>query len=73
MSPVWAEELQYFYVERGGIEVARNVGKRAFREILIEPKDGRRTRAGGSTPHRVALSLGGIKQIPLDSPDRIRV
>jgi hypothetical protein len=30
---------QYFYVERGGIEVARNVGERTYHEILIELKD----------------------------------
>ena len=30
---------QHFYVERGGIEVARNVGKQAYYEILIELKD----------------------------------
>jgi hypothetical protein len=30
---------QYFYVERGGIEVARNIGKRTYHEILIELKD----------------------------------
>lgn len=29
----------YFYVEKGGIEVARNVGKEAFHEIIIELKD----------------------------------
>lgn len=29
----------YFYVERGGIEVARNVGKETFHEIIIELKD----------------------------------
>jgi hypothetical protein len=27
------------FIERGGIETARNVGKRAYREILIELKD----------------------------------
>ena len=31
---------QYFYIERGGIEVARNIGKRTYHEILIELKDG---------------------------------
>ncbi len=30
---------QYFYIERGGIEVARNIGKRTYHEILIELKD----------------------------------
>jgi len=30
---------QYFYVERGGIETARNVGKETYHEILIELKD----------------------------------
>ncbi len=30
---------QYFYVERGGVETARNVGKRTYHEILIELKD----------------------------------
>jgi len=30
---------QYFYVERGGVEVARNVGQRTYHEILIELKD----------------------------------
>ena len=29
---------QYFYIERGGIEVARNVGKQTYHEILIELK-----------------------------------
>jgi hypothetical protein len=28
-----------FYVERGGIEVARNVGRRAYHELIIELKD----------------------------------
>jgi hypothetical protein len=27
------------FIERGGIETARNVGRRAYREILIELKD----------------------------------
>src|SRR5215468_2867573 len=27
------------FIERGGIEAARNVGQRAYREILIELKD----------------------------------
>ena len=30
---------KHFYIERGGIEVARNIGKQAFHEILIELKD----------------------------------
>jgi hypothetical protein len=30
---------QVFYVERGGVEVARNIGKREYHEILIELKD----------------------------------
>ena len=30
---------QFFYVERGGVEVAKNVGKQAYHEILIELKD----------------------------------
>jgi hypothetical protein len=30
---------QVFYVERGGIESARNVGRREYHEILIELKD----------------------------------
>lgn len=30
---------QWFRQKRGGIEVARNVGTRVFREILIELKD----------------------------------
>jgi hypothetical protein len=29
---------QVFYVARGGIEVARNVGRREYHEILIELK-----------------------------------
>ncbi|MBW2294048.1 MAG: hypothetical protein JRG94_17310 [Deltaproteobacteria bacterium] len=29
----------YFYVEKGGVEVARNVGKKTFHEIIIELKD----------------------------------
>jgi hypothetical protein len=28
-----------FYVERGGIEAARNVGRRAYHELIIELKD----------------------------------
>jgi hypothetical protein len=30
---------QYFYVTRGGIERARNVGKQPYHEIIIELKD----------------------------------
>ena len=30
---------QFFFVERGGVERARNVGKKAYHEILIELKD----------------------------------
>jgi hypothetical protein len=30
---------QVFYVERGGVEVAKNVGRREYHEILIELKD----------------------------------
>lgn len=30
---------QIFYVTRGGVETARNVGRRAYHEILIELKD----------------------------------
>lgn len=29
----------YFFVERGGIEAARNVGKEDFHEIIVELKD----------------------------------
>jgi predicted metal-dependent enzyme (double-stranded beta helix superfamily) len=29
----------YFYIEKGGIETARNIGKRRYREIAIELKD----------------------------------
>ena len=29
----------YFFVERGGIERARNVGERDFHEIIVELKD----------------------------------
>jgi hypothetical protein len=29
----------YFYVERGGIERARNVGQQDFHEIIVELKD----------------------------------
>jgi mannose-6-phosphate isomerase-like protein (cupin superfamily) len=31
---------QYFYIPRGGVEVARNVGRKAYYELLIELKDG---------------------------------
>ena len=30
---------QAIFIERGGIETARNVGRRAYREILVELKD----------------------------------
>jgi hypothetical protein len=30
---------QYFYIPRGGVEVARNVGKQSYYELLIELKD----------------------------------
>jgi hypothetical protein len=30
---------QVFYVQRGGVEAARNVGRREYHEILIELKD----------------------------------
>lgn len=30
---------QHFYIERGGIEIARNVGRQTYHEILIELKD----------------------------------
>ena len=30
---------QYFYIEKGGIETARNIGKQRYREIAIELKD----------------------------------
>jgi len=30
---------QHFYVTRGGVEIARNVGRRAYHEIIIELKD----------------------------------
>ena len=30
---------QFFYVTRGGVERAKNVGSRAYHEILIELKD----------------------------------
>lgn len=29
----------WFYVEKGGIEAARNVGKQEFHEIIVELKD----------------------------------
>ena len=29
----------HFYIEKGGIETARNVGKKRYREIAIELKD----------------------------------
>jgi predicted metal-dependent enzyme (double-stranded beta helix superfamily) len=33
------ESGNYFYVEKGGIETARNIGKKRYREIAIELKD----------------------------------
>ena len=30
---------QYFWIKRGGVERARNVGAKAYREILVELKD----------------------------------
>ena len=30
---------EYFYIEKGGIETARNIGKKRYREIAIELKD----------------------------------
>jgi hypothetical protein len=30
---------QHFYVTRGGVEIARNVGRRTYHEIIIELKD----------------------------------
>ena len=30
---------QFFFIERGGVERAKNVGKQAYHEILIELKD----------------------------------
>ena len=30
---------QYFYIPRGGVETARNVGEQPYHEILIELKD----------------------------------
>ena len=30
---------QYFYIPRGGVEVARNVGRKPYYELLIELKD----------------------------------
>ena len=32
------EPGQYFYIEKGGVEAARNIGKRRYREIAIELK-----------------------------------
>ena len=29
----------YFYIEKGGIETARNIGQKRYREIAIELKD----------------------------------
>jgi mannose-6-phosphate isomerase-like protein (cupin superfamily) len=33
------EPGQHFYIEKGGIETARNIGKKRYREIAIELKD----------------------------------
>jgi beta-alanine degradation protein BauB len=33
------EPGQQFYIEKGGIETARNIGKKRYREIAIELKD----------------------------------
>jgi beta-alanine degradation protein BauB len=33
------EPGNYFYIEKGGIETARNIGKKRYREIAIELKD----------------------------------
>jgi predicted metal-dependent enzyme (double-stranded beta helix superfamily) len=33
------EPGHYFYIEKGGIETARNIGKKRYREIAIELKD----------------------------------
>ena len=30
---------EYFWIEKGGIETARNIGKKRYREIAIELKD----------------------------------
>ena len=30
---------QIFYVTRGGVEIARNVGRRTYHEIIVELKD----------------------------------
>jgi predicted metal-dependent enzyme (double-stranded beta helix superfamily) len=30
---------QYFYIEKGGIEIARNIGKKRYYELAIELKD----------------------------------
>jgi predicted metal-dependent enzyme (double-stranded beta helix superfamily) len=30
---------EYFYIEKGGIETARNIGEKRYREIAIELKD----------------------------------
>jgi beta-alanine degradation protein BauB len=33
------ESGNYYYIEKGGIETARNIGKKRYREIAIELKD----------------------------------
>ena len=33
------EPGNYYYIEKGGIETARNIGKKRYREIAIELKD----------------------------------
>jgi predicted metal-dependent enzyme (double-stranded beta helix superfamily) len=33
------EPGNYYWIERGGIEIARNIGKKRYREIAIELKD----------------------------------
>ncbi len=33
------EPGNYFWIEKGGIETARNIGKKRYREIAIELKD----------------------------------
>ena len=48
MASMWSTESSKWpevapgnviYIERGGIEIARNVGQKAYYEILIELKD----------------------------------
>jgi hypothetical protein len=33
------EPGNYYWIEKGGIETARNIGKKRYREIAIELKD----------------------------------